>query len=139
MLVSGARCEMRYELPGGNWSGYAAAPLRPGDVNSDHRFGRVTGSGTFFVNVVFGEDTPRRKAEVPLIRKTNSNGIITNNFAFAAFGTNLTANEPNSKGDYFYWTYGANDTLEPVNAGDLPTGLGFHYAGRPDGSVYYLR
>ena len=139
MLVSGARCEMRYELPGGNWSGYAAAPLRPGDVNNDHRFGRVVGSGTFFVNVVFGEDTPRRKAEVPLIRKTNSNGIITNNFAFAAFGTNLTANEPNNKGDYFYWTYGTNDALEPANVGDLPTGLSFHYAGRPDGSVYYLR
>ncbi len=140
MLVSGARCEMRYELPGGNWSGYAAAPLRPGDVNNDHRFGRVNGgSGTFFVNVVFGEDTPRRKAEVPLIRKTNSNGIITNNFAFAAFGTNLTANERNDKGDYFYWTYGTNDAIEPANAGDLPTGLSFHYAGRPNGSVYYLR
>lgn len=140
MLVSGARCEMRYELPGGDWRGYAAAPLRPGDVNNDHRFGRVNGgSGTFFVNVVFGEDTPRRKAEVPLIRKTNNNGIITNNFAFAAFGTNLNANEPDSKGDYFYWTYGTNDVLEAANAGDLPTGLSFHYAGRPDGSVYYLR
>ena len=91
------------------------------------------------MNVVFGEDTPRRKAEVPLIRKTNNNGIITNNFAFAAFGTNLNANEPDSKGDYFYWTYGTNDVLEAANAGDLPTGLSFHYAGRPDGSVYYLR
>ena len=37
------------------------------------------------------------------------------------------------------WTYGTNDALEPANAGDLPTGLSFHYAGRPDGSVYYLR
>ena len=139
MLVSGARCEMRYELPGGDWRGYAAAPLRPGDVNNDHRFGRVASSGTFFVNVVFGEDTPRRKAEVPLIRKTNNNGIITNNFAFAAFGTNLTANEPNSKGDYFYWTYGANDTLEPAAAGDLPTGLSFHYAGRSNGLSIFVR
>lgn len=139
MLVSGARCEMRYELPGGDWRGYAAAPLRPGDVNNDHRFGRVTGSGTFFVNVVFGEDKPWREFDLPLIRKTNSNGIITNNFAFAAFGTNLTANEPNNKGDYFYWTYGTNDALEPVNAGDLPTGLSFHYAGRRRGAVYYLR
>lgn len=140
MLVSGARCEMRYELPGGNWSGYAAAPLRPGDVNNDHRFGRVNGgSGTFFVNVVFGEDAPWRKAEVPLIRKTNNNGIITNNFAFAAFGTDMDVNVPNKKGDYFYWTYGANDTTEPAAAGDLPTGLSFHYAGRQIGLTIFVR
>ena len=136
---SGALCEMRYELPGGDWRGYAAAPLQPGDVNGEHQFGRVKGSGTFFVNVVFGEDKPWRAAEMPLIRKTNTRGIVTNNFAFAAFGTNLTANEPNSKGDYFYWTYGTDDTLEPANAGDLPSGLGFHYAGRAVGTVILLR
>ena len=140
MLVSGARCEMRYELPGGDWRGYAAAPLQPGDVNDGHRFGRVNGSrGTFFVNVVFGEDKPRRELDLPLIRKTNTNGIITNNFAFAAFGTNLTANEPNDKGDYFYWTYGTGDTLAPANAGDLPSGLRFHYAGRPNGTFIFVR
>ena len=140
MLVGGALCEMRYELPGGDWRGYAAAPLQPGDVNDGHRFGRVNGSrGTFFVNVVFGEDKPRRELDLPLIRKTNTNGIITNNFAFAAFGTNLTANEPDSKGDYFYWTYGTNDALEPVNAGDLPTGLSFYYAKRQNGTIIFVR
>ena len=91
------------------------------------------------MNVVFGEDTPRRKAEVPLIRKTNNNGIITNNFAFAAFGADMDVNVPNKKGDYFYWTYGANDTTEPAAAGDLPTGLNFHYAGRQIGFSIFVR
>ena len=48
---------------------------------------------------------------------------------------NLTANETNNKGDYFYWTYGTNDALEPANACDLSTGLSFHYAGRPNGTM----
>jgi hypothetical protein len=92
------------------------------------------------VNVVFGEDKPWREFDLPLIRKTNSNGIITNNFAFAAFGEeNLAVDVPNKKGDYFYWTYGTNDALEPVNAGDLPTGLGFHYAGRSNGLSIFVR
>ena len=76
---------------------------------------------------------------MPLIRKTNNNGIITNNFAFAAFGTNLTANEPNDKGDYFYWTYGAGNTTEPAAAGDLPTGLSFYYAKRQNGTIIFVR
>ena len=139
MFGSDALCELRYEIPGGSWSGYTAAPLRPADVNNDHPFGKVDGNGKFLVNVVFGADSPRRELELPLIRKTDSGTIITNSFDFAAFGTNLTANEPNNKGDYFYWTYGTNDALEPVNAGDLPSGLRFHYAGRPNGTFIFVR
>ena len=137
---SDALCEIRYELPGGSWSGYTTAPLSPGDVNIFHPFGRVDGSnGKFLVNVVFGADSPRRELELPLIRKTDSKTIITNNFAFAAFGADMDVNVPNKKGDYFYWTYGENDTTKPAAAGDLPTGLSFHYAGRRRGAVYFLR
>ena len=137
---SDALCEIRYELPGGSWSGYATAPLRPADVNNDHPFGKVDGSnGKYLVNVVFGADSPRRELRLPLIRKTDSNTIVTNNFDFAAFGTDMDVNVPNKKGDYFYWTYGANDTTEPAAAGELPTGLSFYYAGRRRGAVYFLR
>ena len=96
-------------------------------------------NGKFLVNVVFGADSPRRELELPLIRKTDSKTIITNNFAFAAFGADMDVNVPNKKGDYFYWTYGENDTTKPAAAGDLPTGLSFHYAGRRRGAVYFLR
>lgn len=137
---SDALCEIRYELPGGSWSGYTTAPLRPGDVNVYHPFGRVDGSnGKFLVNVVFGADSPRRELELPLIRKTDSKTIITNNFAFAAFGADMDVNVPNKKGDYFYWTYGENDTTKPAAAGDLPTGLSFHYAGRSIGFTIIVR
>jgi len=138
-LGSGALCELRYEIPGGSWSGYDAAPLRPADVNNDHPFGKVDGNGKFLVNVVFGADSPSRALELPLIRKTDSGTIITNSFDFAAFGAGMEANVPNKKGDYFYWTYGAGNTTEPAAAGDLPTGLSFHYAGRRRGAVYFLR
>ena len=137
---SDALCEIRYELPGGSWSGYATAPLRPADVNNDHPFGKVDGSnGKYLVNVVFGADSPRRELELPLIRKTDSKTIITNNFAFAAFGADMDVNVPNKKGDYFYWTYGENDTTKPAAAGDLPTGLSFHYAGRSIGFTIIVR
>ena len=137
---SDALCEIRYELPGGSWSGYTTAPLRPGDVNVYHPFGRVDGSnGKFLVNVVFGADSPRRELELPLIRKTDSKTIITNNFDFAAFGADMDVNVPNKKGDYFYWTYGENDTTKPAAAGDLPTGLSFHYAGRSIGFTIIVR
>ena len=138
-LGSSALCELRYEIPGGSWSGYDAAPLRPADVNNDHPFGKVDGNGKFLVNVVFGADSPSRELELPLIRKTDSGTIITNSFDFAAFGTDMEANVPNQKGDYFYWTYGAGNTTEPAAAGDLPTGLSFHYTGRRRGAVYFLR
>lgn len=139
MFGSGALCELRYEIPGGSWSGYTAAPLRPADVNNDHPFGKVDGNGKFLVNVVFGADSPSRALELPLIRKTDSGTIITNSFDFAAFGAGMEANVPNHRGDYFYWTYGAGNATEPAAAGDLPTGLSFHYAGRRRGAVYYLR
>ena len=139
MFGSGALCELRYEIPGGSWSGYDAAPLRPADVNYDHPFGKVDGNGKFLVNVVFGADSPRRALELPLIRKTDSKTIVTNNFDFAAFGADMDVNVPNKKGDYFYWTYGANDTTEPAAAGDLPTGLNFHYDGRQIGLRIFVR
>ena len=139
MFGSDALCELRYEIPGGSWSGYTAAPLRPADVNNDHPFGKVDGNGKFLVNVVFGADSPRRELELPLIRKTDSGTIITNSFDFAAFGAGMEANVPNHKGDYFYWTYGAGNTTEPAAAGDLPTGLSFHYAGRSNGLSIFVR
>ena len=102
-------------------------------------------------------DTPPRPT--PPLRDympSCTEGVITADFVeegkmmtdllqmLANFSRYMTADyqacvEPNSKGDYFYWTYGTEDTLEPANAGDLPTGLSFHYAGRRRGTVYYLR
>ncbi|MBQ6923508.1 MAG: hypothetical protein IJQ73_02595 [Kiritimatiellae bacterium] len=131
--------ELRYELPGRDWRGYARAPLRLGFVNSDHYFGG--GNGKVFVNVVKGmAQSPSRACRIKLIDTTHSNAnIITNGFTFAAFGESLVAGETSSKGEKFLWTYDHGDSLEPATPGSRPTGLVFDYAGRRDGLVILLK
>ncbi len=125
MLHSGV-CTFRYELPGGRWTGYTEAPLQPSWVNNDHKFG----NGTFHVQVVNGESMElSSEVDLPLIEMSNYT-IITNGFTFEAFGDALEVNVPNSKGDYFYWTYDKTDATEPATAGALPTGLRFHHGKR---------
>ena len=131
--------ELRYELPGRDWRGYARAPLRLGFVNSDHYFGG--NNGKVFVNVVKGmAQAPSRACRIKLIDTTHSNAnIITNGFTFAAFGEALVAGETSSKGEKFLWTYDHGDSLEPATPGSRPTGLVFDYAGRRDGLVILLK
>ncbi len=122
--------ELRYDLPGRDWRGYARAPLRLGFVNSDHYFGG--GNGKVFVNVVKGmAQSPSRACCIKLIDTTHANAnIITNGFTFAAFGESLVAGETSSKGEKFLWTYDHGDSLKPATPGSRPTGLVFDYAGR---------
>ena len=122
--------ELRYELPGQDWRGYARAPLRLGFVNSDHYFGG--GNGKVLVNVVKGmPQLPSRACRIKLIDTTHANAnIITNGFTFAAFGKSLAAGETSSNGEKFLWTYDHGDNLEPATPGSRPTGLVFDYAGR---------
>lgn len=139
MLESGV-CTLRYELPGGRWNGYSEAPLQPTKVNNDHQFG----SGTFRVEVVDGEaEEAKKDLELPLIELPQNviagNTIVTNNFSFMAFGNEMEVGVPNSKGDYFYWTYDGGDATEPAEEGTLPSGLRFHHASRGIGLVIQIR
>ena len=130
--------ELRYELPGQTWSGYSRAPLRLGWVNDYNQFGM---GGKVFVNVAKGmEQLPSRTLEIPLIEMTHANAYIhTNDFTFAAFGTNLVPGESSPKGDRFLWTYDHDGSLSPATPGSLPTGLVFDYAGRQNSFVIIIR
>lgn len=130
--------ELRYELPGQTWSGYSRAPLRLGWINDYNQFGM---GGKVFVNVAKGmEQLPSRTLEIPLIETTHANAYIhTNDFTFAAFGTNLVPGESSPKGDRFLWTYDHDGSLSPATPGSLPTGLVFDYAGRQSFFVIIVR
>ncbi len=130
--------ELKYQLPGRDWPGYARAPLRLGFVNSDHYFG---GNGQVFVNVAKGmPQLPLHACRLKLIETTHASAnIITNGFTFSAFGESLVAGETSSKGEKFLWTYDHGDSLEPATPGSRPTGLVFDYAGRRDGLVILLK
>ena len=117
--------------------------MRPGRVNGDHGFG-MDGSNKMKATVEFEDfnSMPTRPCELKLISclAQNTNPYIwTNKFSFAAFGEDLAIGEKNAKGEYFYWTYDRSEATEPATAGTLPTGLRFHYAGRPTGTAMRLR
>ncbi len=132
-MMTAGTCELRYELPGVSWRGYEVAPLRPKRVNDDHPFG-----GAFHVNVTQAGGRPHRKMELRLIEMKDMDTINTNGMRFAAFGEELLADQPNKRGDYFYWTYDGCDSTSPAQSGALPTGLRFHHSG-VTGTVIMVR